>query len=201
MADRPLRINHAELVYPKGGRDVARAAFELVGLTVSEVGPWLAGVLDPDTANYIDDIIVASEATPAQQAFEKAFTRALESDAELARGLDRYRAVRGAHPQYASHFGIAIATHEDWKARVGRIANAGREHPLLAGKIEIAARFEPGDPGAITHHSQAFVHTSALAFETLQLGLQIELQWSPVDDHGNPLHGLVGELPDLTALS
>lgn len=202
MAERPRTINHVELVYPAGGKEAARAALELLGLTVSEGGPWLAAVVDPDTANFVDDIIFASEVTPAQQRFEEAFANAVEADAQLASTLERYLEVRGQHPQFPFHFGLSVPTHEEWDQRVREIEKASREHPLLAGRIEVAGRFEPGDPGAITYLSQAFIRTSALASETLRLGMQIELQWAPLDEQGNPPYGLIdSEMPDLATLA
>jgi hypothetical protein len=182
---RPLKINHAELVYPKGGKEAARAALEVIGLGVIEVNQWLVAALHPPKF-MVDDILVVSEATPAQLRFAEALDSALESDARLAQAFDRYLARRSSHPQYMYHFGISIPTHEDWEACVERVEEAGRSHPLLAGKIEIASKFEPGDPGAITPLSQAFVRTTALAAEMMQLGFQIELQWAPLDKNGDP---------------
>jgi hypothetical protein len=201
MPERPLTINHAELVYPNGGKEAARATLELLGLTVTEGGPWLVAVLDPETANYCDDIIFASEATPAQLAFEDAFAEAVASNPELAAKLSHYQDVRRTHPQFPFHFGISVPTHAEWQRRVSQIEEASREHPLLAGKIEVYA-FEPGDPGAITYLSQGFVRTTALAGELLALGLQIELQWTPLDEDGNPPYGLIeDQMPDLASLS
>jgi hypothetical protein len=199
---RPLILNHAEMVYPVGGKEAARAALEVMGFTVNELGPWFLVIIDASSENYLDNVLYASEVTPAQEKYEAAFAAALEKDQDLAAALTRYKEVRHNHPQYPFHFGFSIPTHEEWKERVERVEEAGRSHPLLAGKIEVAGVFEPGDPDAfITHISQAFVRTEVLATEGLQLGLQIELQWAPVDDKGNPIYGLTDELPDLKKLT
>jgi hypothetical protein len=206
MSVRPLTLNHAELVHPVGGRAAAEAALTVMGFNIVDWGQWSAWIvatLGPagGKLSYVDDVLVVSEVTPVQQRFNDSFARAVGEDPELAASYDRYGKLRGSRPQFFYHFGISIPTHEEWEERVARIEEAGRNHPLLAGKIEIAGRFEPGDPGAITPLSQAFVRTTALAAEVLSLGWQVEYQWAPLDENGDPDGRMLGEIPDISALA
>lgn len=201
MHERPLVLNHVEMVYRPGEADVAIAALEIMGLTVDATKPpWLVAHVDGQTGNGIDNVLYASELTPAQQAFEAVFERSVGRDDELREGLARYREVRQAHPQFAFHFGLSVPTHEDWLQRIARIQEASRSHELLAGRIGIAGVFEPGMPDAVTPQHQAFVRTDVLSSEMLALGLQIELQWTPLRADGTHEKGMLDTLPDLATL-
>ncbi len=198
MGERPV-LNHVEMVYRPGEREAARAFFETLGFAVSDHehgGPWLVIKVDPEAGPGIDNMLYANEPTPAQQKFEEALDRALATDAPLAAGLDRYRSIRQAHPQYIFHFGASLPTREEWAERVERLREANRSHPLLAGRIDLDVR-EPGVPGALGPLSQAFIHTDILATGPFALGLLFDLQWRPdIAPGGVPPM----EFPDMAAM-
>jgi hypothetical protein len=176
-------LNHAEMVHRPGEREAAKAFFETLGFATSELGPWMMILIHPDTSNGVDNTMYCNEASPAQQRFEDALTRSLERDAELAASLEHYRSVRMVHPQYNFHFGVTFPTHEEWQRRSDRIVDASRNHPLLAGRVEVAV-LEPGHPSALGPQSQTFIQTDIVAAGSLALGLLFELQWTPVDANG-----------------
>ena len=179
MAQRPV-LNHVEMVYSPGDREAARAFFETMGFMVSELEnfPWLLVTVDPEAGWGVDNVMYAQESTPAQQNFEKALDKALGSDPELARTLERYLSVRRAYPQYVFHFGASFPTHEDWQGRVKRLQDANGSHPLLAGRIDMEVS-EPDGPGA-SPLSQAFIYTDIIAVGPRQLArLLFDLQWAP----------------------
>lgn len=195
MTDRTF-LNHVEMVFPPGGLEAARAFFELLGFHVIDTPPWLTVGIEPAEAeNWADNVLYAQEAIPAQQRFEDELARVIEGDPALAKTLDHYKKVRRAHPQLAYHWGVHIPTHEDWKARVSRIRDAAENHPLLKGRVE-ALVFEPGEhPDAISTQSQAFIRTDVLAAEGFTFGLEIELQYTPRDEKGNPNAEATGYFP------
>src|SRR5579862_6974982 len=117
MAERPLMLNHVEMVYRPGEVDAARAFFETLGFGVSQWNAWLVVEIDPDNGNGIDNVMYASEPTPAQQNFEAALEHALTTDSRLANTLERHRSIRRMYPFYNFHFGASIPTHEDWQER------------------------------------------------------------------------------------
>lgn len=203
MSVRPLAINHVEMAFRAGERDHARAVFEVLGFTVQEYGPWLIIAVDPETSNGVDNTIYCNEVIPAQQKFEDALATALRSDPDLAGALDHYKSVRSAHPQYTFHWGVSLPSYEDWQERVERVREAGRSHPLLEGRIDVVGVFEPGHPDSVTAQSQAFVVTDVLGSGPFPLGLQVELQWTPVHDNGDIVYEAppVDELPNLLALT
>jgi hypothetical protein len=178
MAERPLRINHVEMIFGPGEREAARAFFEAMGFEVSDFGPWLVVNVDPETGNGIDNVMYASEPVPAQQRFEDALHEALAADEKAIAALEHYRGVRIAHPQFNFHFGASLPTREVWEERTARVREAADEHPLLRHRVEVAV-FNPGDPGAVGPIHQTFLLTEILSTGTLQTGLIFELQWRP----------------------
>jgi hypothetical protein len=179
VAERRLAINHVEMIFQPGKREAARAFFEAMGFGVSDFGPWLVILVDPKTANAVDNVMYASEPVPAQQKFEDALQRAIAEDANLSAALEHFRGVRPAHPQYNFHFGVSIPTHEDWTERTERVKEAASSNPLLEGHVEVSV-FNPGDPGSVGPVHQTFILTDIVSTGTLQTGLIFELQWYPV---------------------
>jgi hypothetical protein len=170
-ADRML--NHLEMVYRPGERELAKAVFELLGCECRDSGgPFLSVRVDPPTGDYLDNAMYASEVTPEQWAFEQTLQGSLESDAGQA-----YLDLLARAPQRAFHFGIGFSGLEQWEAAVARIADAGDNHPDLKGRIGVRAVFRPGDPGSFGDtFVQAFVHTDVVAAGLLSLGQHVELQ-------------------------
>lgn len=196
MTERTF-LNHVNMVYPPGDRDAAFALFEILGFTVLDTPPWITvGVEPTEVDNWADNTLYAQEAVPAQLRFEELLTRLIESDPEVSDALAHYKEVRRNHPQLAYHWGVHVPTHEDWAQRVARVQDAAENHPLLKGRVEVLV-FEPGkSPHAISTQSQAFVRTDVLAAEGFAFGLEIELQWTPVDENGRSNAAATGFFPD-----
>src|SRR3954467_8293662 len=89
-------LNHTEMVYAPGDRALARDLFRAIGCRVLDpqeetgpsdlgaaAGPYLIIFVQPNSHDLIDNVMYASEATPAQWAFERLLRDHIESDAEL----------------------------------------------------------------------------------------------------------------------
>jgi hypothetical protein len=201
MPERPLMINHVEMVYRPGQVEAARAFFETMGFAVSEYGPWLIILVDPENGNGLDNVMYCNEAVPAHQRFEEELERVIATDEKLSAALDHYRDVRRAHPQYNFHFGVTLPTLAEWETRLERIQEASRNHPLLAGHMEVIV-FESGHPDGVGPASQAFCYTDILASGTLPMGLVFEVQYMPVPDSGDTWSEELwsGKFPDLSLM-
>lgn len=167
-------LNHVELVYRPGERELAKRVFELLGCNpVDRGGTWFTSFVDADGADWCNNVLYASEVTPEQWAFEEALDAS--SPARVAY-LDRLT----REPQRAFHFGIRLPDEATLEATCARITDAGNggSDGELAGRIRIAGVFRPGDPEAVADSMvQAFVWTDVIASGLLTLGQHIELQW------------------------
>jgi hypothetical protein len=171
-------LNHVELVYRPGERDVARALFEVLGCSVRDSGgPFLSAMIDAGAGNFIDNVMFCSEVTSEQWAFEQALQGALGEPGELGTASRTYTELLGRKPQHAFHFGICYDSLAEWEEALARIEKAGADDPELAGRVSVRAVFRPGDPGSLGDtFVQAFVHTDVVAAGLLTLGQHIELQ-------------------------
>jgi len=167
-------LNHVELVYRPGERDLAKRAFEVLGFRpVDRGGTWFTSFIATDGADWSNNVLYASEVTPEQWAFEQALPASTTDAPELAAYLDRLR----REPQRSFHFGIRIADEAALDAACERVRRAGAEGGELAGRIRLAGLFRPGDPGAVADTMvQAFVWTDVVASGLLTIGQHIELQ-------------------------
>ncbi|ASV84864.1 hypothetical protein CES85_5668 [Ochrobactrum quorumnocens] len=186
MIDRPLGLNHIETVHRPGDKDVARAVFEILGFFVAEfttnVGGkdmvFLFASLDPANANGIDNVIYCSEVRPAQLALEQAMKAAIVADASFKAAAEEYRRQTSGQPQIFPHFGFSVPSLDDWEARVARVRDAAKNHPLLAGRIEIAGIYRLNDPTSVTPQTQAFIRTDAFSLGLLEFPVYFEIQYS-----------------------
>ncbi len=167
MALRLGTLNHVELVYPPGGRSLAKRAFELLGCNVTDDGGiWFKA----------DGHVFASEVTPEQWTFEQALQQRRRDDPKFG-AESRFADALDRGPQHFFHFGFGKQTVAEWRATVDRIRDAGLNDPELRGRIGIASIFRPGDPGAYGNHFvQAFVRTDLFAAGLLSLGQSVEIQ-------------------------
>ncbi len=169
MMDRS--ITHVEFLYAPGERDLAKEVFTVLGCqVVDRGGVFFTAFVDPSEGDYSNNVFYASEATAEQQAFEEA----LRSSAGEAAGV--FAQVRRRIPQRAFHCGFRVRDEAALEALIAdvHVAAAGP----LAGRIDIAGVFRPGDPAALaTTMVQAFIWTDVVACGLVSLGQILEAQW------------------------
>ena len=177
--DPVRRLNHVEMVYRPGERELAGRVFEVLGLRVLDRGgTWFSALIDPDVADFSNNACYASEVTPEQWALEQSLADAIaENDDEVggtARGyLERLR----TEPQRSFHFGIRFHERDDFDAALERV-RAVDDDPELKGRMSLVRVFHPDEPGAAAPNMiQAFVQTDVVAAGLLAFGQHVELQW------------------------
>lgn len=185
MASATRFLNHTELIYAPGDRVAARELFRALGCRVLDpqvdetppelgpaAGPYLIIFVDPDSTDLIDNVMYASEVTPAQWAFEEQIGRLLEERPELAASRQAFLDRFAATPYAMTHFGLAMSEEQLEKA-LGQIA----ETAMFSGRVRVSGPFRPGDPGSVDPRViQAFIHTDIVSANLLTGGQQIELQ-------------------------
>jgi hypothetical protein len=83
--------------------------------------------------------------------------------------------------------GIGFETLAAWEDTVERIRTLPTSDPALSERLEVAAVFRPGDPGAYgDDFVQAFVRTDIFSVGLLTLGQTIELQHYYANEPGIP---------------
>jgi len=180
--DAARRLNHLEMVYRPGERELATRVFELLGLRVLDNGgTWMFAHIDPAVGDVRNNACYASEMTPEQWALEQALVAAIAAAGDDARGVGSaaadYLARLRAEPQRSFHFGINVFDREDFDATLDRI-RATEADPDLAGRVALIGVYHPDEPGALAPGMiQAFVRTDVVAAGLLTFGQHVELQW------------------------
>jgi hypothetical protein len=173
------RLNHVEMVYRPGERELAKRVFELLGCKpVDRGGTFVSSLVDPDSDDFSNNVVYASEVTAEQWDLECALVAELEGDTAVGKTARAYLARLAGEPQRSFHFGMRLPTLEALEAAVARVRDASSSDPDLKGRVHVSGVFHPGDPGAYTDTMvQAFVRTDVVAAGLLAFGQHIELQW------------------------
>jgi hypothetical protein len=169
------RLTHVELLYQPGERDKAVKLLALLGCEPSDRGGhWFTAFVDPPAdgpRDHGNNVLYASEVSPAQWELEQALQRGLPDDRQA------YVAEMRRDPQHSAHFGFRVPDRSALDAVLARVAAAGDNDPDLRGRVAVDGVFEPDAPGAIaTTMVQAFIWTDVVAAGLLALGQHIEIQ-------------------------
>ncbi len=171
-----LVLNHVEMVYRPGERELAGRALELLGCEVVDSGGhWLLAKVDQSSPSTNNNVLYASEVPEEQWRFETALQRRLAAGDDLAAAHSAFQEFLVSRPQFATHFGIRFPSIGAWSQAVARVEECA--DPMLRGRLSLSGEFHPGDPGAYSRDlAQAFVKTDIFAAGLLTLGQHIELQ-------------------------
>ncbi|HMD44982.1 MAG TPA: hypothetical protein VKG43_02400 [Acidimicrobiales bacterium] len=198
-----LELNHIELVYRPGERDLARRVFEVLGCRVLDFGgPFLTAQLSPERRDLVNNVMYASEVLPEQWELEKRLVE-VASDPEQGRlsdAIDAYAARLDQDPQRSFHFGLRTDDQPAYEAtleRIRELADFDRGDDELAGRVSLVGVYRPGDPGSLVDTMiQAFVHTDVVASGLLAFGQHVELQCHlAVDGAESPHPDRMAEAP------
>ena len=175
------QLNHVEMVYRPGERELAGRVFETLGMRVLDRGGiWMSALVDPAVADFSNNACYASEVTPEQWALEQTLADAIGeggADDPVGRSARAYLERLHAEPQRSFHFGIRFHSRDDLDATLDRVRAAASD-PDLTGRVELSGVFHPDAPGAYAPNMiQAFVRTDVVAAGLLAFGQHVELQW------------------------
>ena len=173
------QLNHVELVYRPGERELARRVFELLGMrVVDNGGEWMLALIDPCVGDASNNACYASQVTPEQWTLEQSLASVMVSgDSEVGTAAQAYADKVQAEPQHSFHFGIRYLEREDFDATLDRFRGSATD-PQLAGRVSLLGVYDPSEPGAYAPGMfQAFVRTDVVAGGLLALGQLVELQW------------------------
>ena len=172
-------LNHVELLYRPGERQLAARVFELLGFrVVDRGGTFFTAFVEPGESDFANNAVYASEVTEEQWALEQALATALEQDGDVGVSARAYLGRLQKEPQRSFHFGVRYPSVEALDATLHRIDAVGDTDPELAGRVAVSGVFRPGDPGSYTDTMvQAFARTDVVAAGILAFGQHVELQY------------------------
>jgi hypothetical protein len=178
-------LNHTEMVYAPGDRNLARDLFRAIGCRVLDpqeeagpddlgaaAGPYLIIFVDPDSMDLIDNVLYASEVPPAQWELEQTLRAHVKSDDKLREAFEGYNSSFYSYPQGMTHYGLAMN-----EAQLDAALSSIESNPAFKGRLDVTGVFRPGDPGSVDPRViQAFLRTDIISTGLLSAGQQIELQ-------------------------
>lgn len=171
-----MLLNHVEMLYQPGERELAGEFFRALGCKVETKlhDTYAFAFVDADFTDIINNVLYLSEIRPEQAALEKALQAAIGRDENLAQGLKGYLQKRRTRPHGIPHFGIRYPSFDSIEEVIARLESL--KEPLR-GRVEGPLVIRPGDDLSMTDDLiQAFVATD-VAFTGLgTLGQMIELQ-------------------------
>jgi hypothetical protein len=174
-------LNHVEILYQRGERDLAVRLFTLLGCTIvdtardSGMGSTIICVYPEESEqDRLNNVIYLSEVRDAQWQLEQVLARRLRDDAELRTAVERYDAKARCSPHGITHFGLRYPGFEELEVVIDRL-----EHDLpaeLEGRVTVDP-VRPDDPRSMTDELiQAFVRTDVVCAGLFPFGQLIELQ-------------------------
>ncbi|HVM64186.1 MAG TPA: hypothetical protein VMU14_04940 [Acidimicrobiales bacterium] len=188
LTDYPGRlVNHVEVLYQRGERELAQRFFELLGCTVvdtatdSGMGSSILLVYpEPTCQDRMNNVVYLSEVRQPQFELEQVLRARISSDPELRDAIASYDHKARNEPHGTAHFGLRYASFEDLEVVISRVEDD--LPPEMAGRVEITA-VRPGDPRSFTDELiQAFVRTDIVCAGLFPFGQLIELQAQRVTD-------------------
>jgi hypothetical protein len=174
-------LNHVEILYQRGERELAVKFFEALGCTVvdtpakSETGSTYMCVYPEVTEqDAVNNVLYLSEIREAQWRLERVLEARMRADGELRDAFEQYDVKARTKPHGITHFGLRYRGFDDLEAVIDRL-----EHdlpPELAGRVAVDA-IRPGDPRSMYDAIiQAFVYTDVVCAGLFPFGQLIELQ-------------------------
>lgn len=190
LTDYPGRLlNHVEILYQRGERDIAKRFFELLGCTIvdtqtdSGTGSSILYVYpEASCQDRLNNVCYLSEIREPQWQLEQILNERLGDDAELRDAVAKYDHKARNNPHGISHFGLRYPSFESLEVVIDNLQN--HLPPEMVGRVAIDP-VRPGDPRSMTDELiQAFVRTDIVCAGLFPFGQLIELQAQRIVDAG-----------------
>ena len=174
-------LNHVELLYQRGDRELAMELLQMLGCTtiptpqVNETGStYICVHPDDDDQDPVNNVLYLSEIRPPQYDLEEVLKVSISRDKALTDVVDAYRHRARTLPYGIPHFGLRFPSFESIEPVLDRLENC--TDPAITGRMSVMA-IRPGNDAALTDDLiQAFVYTDIIATGLFCLGQVIELQ-------------------------
>lgn len=174
-------LNHVELLYQRGDRELAVELLEMLGCTAidtpqtNETGStYICVHPDENDQDPVNNVLYLSEIRPPQYELEEVLRTTISRDKALSDVVDAYRHRARTLPYGIPHFGLRFPNFESIEPVLQRLENC--TDPRISERMSVMA-LRPTDEAALTDNLiQAFVYTDIVATGLFCLGQVIELQ-------------------------
>lgn len=172
-------LNHLNLSYRAGDRELALELVKALGLTVMVTEftdmSLISAHPNAEDVNLDSNVIFLLELPAHQTALDAVIRRKAESDPELAEALDNCREKARGSPDRGSHIGIRCTSNAVLDSILDRLSTG--VSPELSERITVVEmpRHEPV-PQFPSDVRQIFIHTDVVLSGATAAGQNIELQ-------------------------
>lgn len=192
MADASLQIeayegvliNHLEMLYQPGERNLAIEFCRLLGWDVTETNQvsetgstYIVVRPEPRDTNYVNNVFYLSEVRPIQLELERELDKLSHENSRLKKALQAYSTKARTNPYGIPHCGIRYRSFSDVETIVGRVKS---EISCLSSQLGPRLSVDsigPDDPRALTTDLlQTFVYTDLMCSGLFMVGQLFELQ-------------------------
>lgn len=169
-------LNHVEVLYQRGERDLAVALFETLGCTVTSREGSMYTLVFPEASelDQNNNVLYLSEIRDIQWELEQAIEERIRTDEGLRAAIEGYDTKARTKPHGVPHFGLRYPSFADLEGVLDRLENHLPQE--LKGRVTVET-IRPGDPRCLSPKLiQAFVRTDVVCVGLFPFGQLIELQ-------------------------
>ncbi len=174
-------LNHVEVLYQRGERELATRFFEALGCTVVDTatdagtGSTILFVYPEETwQDRLNNVVYLSEVREPQRQLEQILAARARGDDELRDAIAAYDHKARTNPHGIPHFGLRYPDFDALEAVIDRLQH---QLPLELRDRVVVDPIRPGDPRSMTDELiQAFVRTDVVCSGLFTFGQLIELQ-------------------------
>jgi hypothetical protein len=172
-------LNHLNLSYRAGDRDLAVELMKAIGLTVMVTEftdmSLISAHPNAEDMNLDSNVIFLLELPAHQAKLDAVIRKKAESDPELAEALDSCRERARSSPDRGSHIGVRCTSNAELDSILDRLSTGVSKE--LGERITVVEmpRHEPV-PEFPSDIRQIFVHTDVVLNGATAMGQNIELQ-------------------------
>lgn len=171
-------MNHLNTVYRPGERGLVIELAKALGLTVveiplSETHSMIAGHMNADDPDILNNVVYFFEMSPTQAKLEAAIRDQLESDPDLQAAVADYHATAVQQPDSTPHIGLQLRSNEQLDAIVQNLRNLDAP---LNHRVKVTEMPPYGVVADFPDMRQVFVHTDVFTAGSGAYGQVIELQ-------------------------
>jgi hypothetical protein len=174
-------LNHLELLYRPGDRELAIEFVEALGCTTTDTGfetetgaSYISVHPNAGDVDQLNNVFYVSEMLPGQVRLEDLMREKIDGDEALQEALAGYREKAKSFPFGIPHFGLRYPSVESLDPVRARLSNG--LSPALSPRVTVHPVQVFDATTSLPRVTQTFVYTDVVVTGSSALGQLIELQ-------------------------